>query len=1603
MPTATVHQALAADAGPSALALASITTSEQLVKTLRVPQPLPNGVRKIDIALDAWRSQDLFVPKKAELLSQWALEHLCSSLKSSSSSSTPSTPNKGKNKAKQQQHTSASPIELDPKSWQLLSDIVTAQISTSSDLSEAAKRSWLSHLANTQPVLTLAGSFARQLNQDASLSLIAREELLETASSSLQKLLPPSTSRTAATNVEAATDSIQAWLDFFGQTRSPVEQRTGYTILHSITSTWSTTLHYGSNSKRNHQHFCNNAVPSLLRALHSLQLRNMDGTAASTHHALLLDTVKQIAADSLFTEDVQRSLLQAGRLAEHTSTPSWKESPVAASGVVSQICASLQDQHLSQAALGSLAILADLLCAKLSRSEALNSIVSSSNLTSSTVHEAQLSLIRKTMLSQWYFSLLPHLVTCAQALSDSQAASRRDILAGVERHSLYTIGSDEAGEWRSLFSALFDTVHHELSQIATDASPAAQDQQADHFACLASLWRLEKSVVEDDLVSIMALVGAQRVSKPALWLAEDLSAPTLAALDFFRAVAAIDVRFRTVPSLVNTILSSIPLAAEHLAKTDDDSSSASLFVSQTFLTELGKLCRASVTAMQVPELIQRLTSLAQNLDPISQSSATPKASKKARTSLSNPAKVDAGRAKAANALITQLQIVAQVVQSVNLAPPLRTRSTAAAEELHNNLIVPCIDLCLASTRTATSSPTLCGVAAAALRVRQALLSEKWRYDPAEPVKLDGSLPTESLTCLEEAFDGRADSLIELLSFKQDGSPELHQLQFQIVQSLLQRAERDSFLELRQSRYCRLVSEADGPIHKLLSELTSASSVKGRAWSGRPDRIRRRSDLMQTVWMAIVTRWAPLFDSIAATESMQLLANTIVESAQPSSQHDDIQSGMRYITSSVLRSASFLELPNWRRHIVATLQQELASQPLERRLRSTAALCITPSEWVNKSARGQILKALLSLDREIVTTQQTNQAPGTISATQWIELRSLLARVQESYATEADISNDELFDSLQAFWSVQAVEADEAHLQHEWERASLAALHSADRVLLSRLKQDSSAFQRFSDVVKQLRRDAAAESVDDEGRILLKMRAAQQMMATLNSAGSQDAASQDGAGSVQTNLDAILQSSSAHLETAGEVVQTLDLLLYHLREVRLLAGPMNGEHGSLQELLQRLSMQVVRSLCIVFSRANALAVGDEAFKLVRPAADVALELVRCIDACGQGVSDGNSALAACLAFSALTASLPTLQQQKHMVQGVERIVSRLGAEEYDVVLSKLLIALRSTASASIAVDGVDAKEAAAMDGDEAALISTVGLVLGGAPEGTSKIARSHLSTWLAVMTSSNAMANGGRIELRSMVAAISALDLLCSHHAMLLRTQDLGAVLQLFATVTGPSSCDEPLQTVVEMLREELDVTRTKLFNGIVSTLSSLMRLRQDLVVGFLPQLGLLLSRLITLFRRLRRSASGKIEASGSQRRSLRRDLPVWLDPVFVSPLTADSEARALSRLLSNLVAKNVSLKHRSSDSTTVKAESLARAFGKHATYVLVAYLKSLTAQNSVVPVDVRTELEVGMMTICAIMGTHQRDAAMVGLLDSAGKVLLKRIWGVFEGQRYKGQ
>lgn len=127
--------------------------------------------------------------------------------------------------------------------------------------------------------------------------------------------------------------------------------------------------------------------------------------------------------------------------------------------------------------------------------------------------------------------------------------------------------------------------------------------------------------------------------------------------------------------------------------------------------------------------------------------------------------------------------------------------------------------------------------------------------------------------------------------------------------------------------------------------------------------------------------------------------------------------------------------------------------------------------------------------------------------------------------------------------------------------------------------------------------------------------------------------------------------------------------------------------------------------------------------------------------------------------------------------------------------------------------------------------------------------------------------------------------------------------------------------------------------------------------------------------------------------------PVWLSPS--DPLDAE-EAKALSRLLEALLTKTI-IRTYSSSTETAKAESLAKAFGKHAPFVITAFIEAITHPLCVFPADVKKELQAGLFALCEIMKEHDRNALMVTTLGVNGRLVMKALWKEYEKQRYVGR
>lgn len=215
----------------------------------------------------------------------------------------------------------------------------------------------------------------------------------------------------------------------------------------------------------------------------------------------------------------------------------------------------------------------------------------------------------------------------------------------------------------------------------------------------------------------------------------------------------------------------------------------------------------------------------------------------------------------------------------------------------------------------------------------------------------------------------------------------------------------------------------------------------------------------------------------------------------------------------------------------------------------------------------------------------------------------------------------------------------------------------------------------------------------------------------------------------------------------------------------------------------------------------------------------------------------------------------------------------------------------------------------------------------------------------------------------------------------LRSLDHSSIWSLLSKSLGGSKQHDP-------------TTSTVIFHHIVSIISSTIRLRRDLVVCTLPHLGMILRQLIMVMRRLRPQLGAK------QSKIVTDTFPVWVNGGH--PLAAE-EGRALARLLTTLTSKTIVRTLQSSSADSQKAESLAKPFSKHAAYVLKGYVDAMNDPLCVIPLNVRTELQPGLFSLCDMISEHSRDAMMVSALDAGGKATMKALWKEHEKQRYVGK
>jgi len=188
-------------------------------------------------------------------------------------------------------------------------------------------------------------------------------------------------------------------------------------------------------------------------------------------------------------------------------------------------------------------------------------------------------------------------------------------------------------------------------------------------------------------------------------------------------------------------------------------------------------------------------------------------------------------------------------------------------------------------------------------------------------------------------------------------------------------------------------------------------------------------------------------------------------------------------------------------------------------------------------------------------------------------------------------------------------------------------------------------------------------------------------------------------------------------------------------------------------------------------------------------------------------------------------------------------------------------------------------------------------------------------------------------------------------------------------------------------------TSTEIFQEIVGTAGAMIRHRRDLVLPTLPHLSVVLQRLVTMIRATRPGLGVK------QARAVANSFPFWVNSR--QPLGIP-EVKILSRLLVSLTTKTT-VRPVGSPQENQKMESLVRPFGKHASYVLVAYVQAVGDPLCVVYANTRKELYPGLFALCEMLSDHDREAMVLSALDGGGKATMKTLWNDYKKQKYVGQ
>ncbi|KAG9011257.1 hypothetical protein FRB93_003058 [Tulasnella sp. JGI-2019a] len=336
-------------------------------------------------------------------------------------------------------------------------------------------------------------------------------------------------------------------------------------------------------------------------------------------------------------------------------------------------------------------------------------------------------------------------------------------------------------------------------------------------------------------------------------------------------------------------------------------------------------------------------------------------------------------------------------------------------------------------------------------------------------------------------------------------------------------------------------------------------------------------------------------------------------------------------------------------------------------------------------------------------------------------------------------------------------------------------------------------------------------------------------------------------------------------------------------------------------------------------------------------------------------------------------------------------------------------------------------------DIVALLRLSDVLLRYAPDGTYSVAQPLVTSWFAFLAGESGL-RPVHEDLRALTncrlltfEVLAFLDGLISERATSLNNLELTYIWPILSTVLSPNTAS-PGSTSLSP-RSSTSPSSSSIFTTLTNILISMIRQRRELLSNHLPNFTHILCLMMSSLRSLRDTLGSQKVVLGAKTVEVARiGLPWWISLNGGHYELTDNDAKAFGRVLTTLTTKTVGRegfggagkgRRGVGKEGSHKSESLAPVFSRHAAFVLIAYLKTITDSNSsgssrsggaasagvglltTLSRPTREALEEGVYTLCGLVGDHGRSWVLQSL-NADGRVVLKSLWAEYEKQRYAG-